>query len=359
MIYLKDDCLEINFPELQRNAGIRINFQRTLRIPDDGQPHSLPPGLGKFPLRHIEDFNLTKHNHLKERGGIIMPMYQAEAMWLDFSSIHSFGEMEYPIAVKIGTGKICAISGDSWNSTLNRHPQDYLIVPEQPWIDGYNVKKGEIKQFIAAPMGKGYTVEEQITGEASVGGLQIQVFPMKKEFYERFNEQKKQALKDRIAAMRRASAEYDGSIKMGSMEPSSDEVHCMYEPSLEMGLAPGGSMRQEIYEDPYDLEVWDMRKSERCFVTIANAEQWMDITGEATPHMPITAHEYSEAGLPWFEYYGNDQSAIEGAEAFETLKSVKQITPKKGQNIWPEEGSSFRAKFGWLTKRKVSSGKWN
>ena len=65
MIYLTDDCLEISFPELQNYAGIRINFQRTLRIPDDGQLHSLPPGLGKFPLRHIEDFDLTKHNHLK------------------------------------------------------------------------------------------------------------------------------------------------------------------------------------------------------------------------------------------------------------------------------------------------------
>ena len=356
MIYLKDDCLEISFPELQSNAGIRINFQRTLRIPDDDQTHSLPPGLGNFPLRHVEDFDLNKHNHLKERGGIIMPMYQAEAMWLDFSSIHSFGEMEYPIAVKIGTGKICAVSGESWNSTLNRHPQDYLVVPEQPWIDGYNVKKGEIKQFIAAPMGKGYTVEEQITGEADVGGLQIQAFPMKKEFYGRLNEQRKQNLRDRMGAMEREFSQFDDSIVMCSMEPPAP---CMAYPPVEMGLAPGGSMRQEIYEDPYDLEVWDMRKSERCFVTIANAEQWMDITGEATPHMPITAHEYSEAGLPWFEYYGNDQSAIEGADAFKTLKSVKQINPKKGQNIWPEEGSSFRAKLGWLTKRKVSSGKWS
>ena len=355
MIYLKDDCLEISFPELQSNAGIRINFQRTLRIPDDEKTHSLPPGLGKFPLRHIEDFDLDKHNHLKERGGIIMPMYQAEAMWLDFSSIHSFGEMEYPIAVKIGTGKICAVSGESWNSTLNRHPQDYLVVPEQPWIDGYNVKKGEIKQFIAAPMGKGYTVEEQITGEADVGGLQIQAFPMKKEFYGRLNEQRKQKLRDRMGAMEREFSQFDDSIVMCSMEPPAP---CMAYPPVEMGLAPGGSMRQEIYEDPYDLEVWDMRKSERCFVTIANADQWMDITGEATPHVPITAYEYSEAGLPWFEYYGNDQPAIEGADAFETLKSVKQINPKKGQNIWPKEKSTFKAKLAWLTKRKVSTGKW-
>jgi hypothetical protein len=349
MIYLKDDCLEISFPELQNYAGIRINFQRTLRIPDDGQLHSLPPGLGKFPLRHTEDFDLTKHNHLKERGGIIMPMFQAEAMWLNFTSIHSFGELEYPIAVKIGTGKICAVSGEGWNSTLNRHPQDYLVVPEQPWIDGYNVKKGKIKQFIAAPMGKGYTVEEQLTGEASVGGLQIQVFPMKQEFYKRFNDQQKQELRDRS---------FDEQSAMYGIEPSCLEVNYSCKPSLEMGLAPGGSMRQEIYEDPYDLEVWDMRKSERCFVTIANADQWMSITGEEPPMAPITADEYTKAGLPWFEYYGDDQTAIEGAKLLGNIKSVKNITSTDGENIWPKDQSAFKAKLAWLTKRTIRTGKW-
>jgi hypothetical protein len=355
MIYLKDDCLEISFPELQSNAGIRINFQRTLRIPDDEKTHSLPPGLGKFPLRHIEDFDLDKHNHLKERGGIIMPMFQAEAMWLNFDTIPSFDDMEYPIAVKIGTGKICAVSGESWNSTLNRHPQDYLVVPEQPWIDGYNVEKGKIKQFVAAPMGKGYTVEEQITGEADVGGLQIQVFPMKKEFYERLNEQRKQKLRERRAAMERESAQFDDSRVMYSMEPPAS---CMESPPVEMGLAPGGSMRQEIYEDPYDLEVWDLRKSQRCFVTIANADQWMSITGGEPPISPITAGEYTEAGLPWFEYYADDQTAIEGAQLLGNIKSIKNITPTDEKNIWPKEKSTFKAKLAWLTKRKVSAGKW-
>ncbi len=33
----------------------RIGFQRTLRIPDNGKTHPLPPGLGKFPLRHVDD----------------------------------------------------------------------------------------------------------------------------------------------------------------------------------------------------------------------------------------------------------------------------------------------------------------
>ena len=61
------------------------------------------------------------------------------------------------------------------------------MVPEQPWIDGYNVDTGIVRQFVAAPLGQGYTVEEQLTGEANVGGLQIQAFPMKKEYYDKIN----------------------------------------------------------------------------------------------------------------------------------------------------------------------------
>jgi hypothetical protein len=339
MIYLDDDCLEIRFPELRENAGIRISFQRTLRIPDDGQTHHLPPGLGRFPLRHIEDLDLKHDNHLKERGGIIMPMFQAEALWLDFNSIELFGDVDYPIAVKIGTGKICAVSGDNWTSTLNKDPQDYIVVPEQPWIDGYNVDKGKIKQFVAAPMGQGYTVEEQLTGGASVGGLQIQAFPMKHEYYEKLNK-----------PIERENREYADAFY-------EQVCYAMEAPPLEMGLAPGGSMEQEIYEDPHNFEVWDLRNTQRCFVAIANADQWMTITGEEPPNSPCTATAYTKAGLPWFKYYDDDQSAVEGAKRLGNIKSIKNIIPHNGDNIWKDEPLTFKQKLSELTK-KVSTGKW-
>ena len=322
MIYLEKDYLEISFPELHDNAGVSISFKRTLRLPDDGETHHLPPDLGKFPLRHIEDFDLTTHNHLKKRGGIIMPMFQADALWIKFASC-------YPIAIKIGTGKICAVSGEDWSSTLNRDPQDYIVVPEQPWIDGYNVGKDKVRQFVAAPLGEGYTAEEQLTGEANIGGMQIHVFPMKKEYYDEINKR-------------------DEMIVYSSESP----------PVLEMGLAPGGSIHQEIYEDDYEFEAWDLRKSERCFVTIANAEQWIGITGEAPPIGSYTAHEYTKAGLPWFEYYGGDKVAIDGAKRFGKIKSVKNIKPKHGENFWNDDFPITNPKVILTNKRAVNAGKW-
>ena len=56
MIELKDDGLVFTFPEVHASARLGVAFQRTLRIPDDGKEHHLPPGLGRFPLRHVDDF---------------------------------------------------------------------------------------------------------------------------------------------------------------------------------------------------------------------------------------------------------------------------------------------------------------
>lgn len=54
----------------------------------------------------------------------------------------------------------------------------------------------------------------------------------------------------------------------------------------DMGLAPGGRMRQEIYDDPYDPREWDSRHASRCFVHLANSLVWRAITGEAPGPAP-------------------------------------------------------------------------
>lgn len=312
MITLKNDNLEFRFPEVHRDARCTIEFQRTLRIPDDDRDYPLPPGLGRFPLRHIDDFARRLPERWRRRGGVIMPMHQAEAMWISFG-----GYSGYPFAVKIATGKICAISGNPWIKHLNKDPKDYVVLPEQSWLDGYCVEKGVIRQFVAMPLGKGYTAEEQLTGAAQHGGLQIVVYPMKRKRY------KQLMARD--------------SVGMGRGDELANVLYCAAaEP---MGLAPGGRMRQEIYDDPYGLDAWDQKHSRRCFVTIANSAQWMAITGERPPTVPPSALEYTEAGLPWFEWYGGDVAAIDGARKLKKLASVAQLGKKKGERPLRENES--------------------
>ncbi len=299
MITLENDVLEFRFPEVHEKARCSIEFQRTLRIPDDDNEYPLPPGLGQFPLRHLDDFAARCPEAWRRRGGVLLPMHQAEALWINFGG--SYGT--YPFAVKISTGKVCALTGDAWVNHLNRDPQDYVVLPEQPWLDGYCVEMGVIRQFVAMPLGEGYTVEEQLTGAAMHGGLQIVAYPMKRERYEELGAERYQFVCDGVVLESRGS---------------------------DMGLAPGGRMKQEIYDDPYGLDAWDQRHASRCFVTIVNSAQWMAVTGERPPTNPPTAKSYTEAGLPWFDYYGGDVAAVDGAEKFKGIAGVRKIAEQKG-----------------------------
>jgi len=178
MIELSHNELVFRFPEVHPKARLSIDLQRTLRIPDDGKVHYLPPGLGSFPLRHVDDFADRIPAKWRQHGGVMLPMYQSEAMWVYFHSVEIKGHwVQYPFAVKIAAGKIDAVTGQDWTNGLHEDPQDYLVVPEQPWLDGFCVEKGIIRQFVAMPLGAGYTAEEQITGAAEHGGVQIAVFP--------------------------------------------------------------------------------------------------------------------------------------------------------------------------------------
>jgi hypothetical protein len=93
----------------------------------------------------------------------------------------------------------------------------------------------------------------------------------------------------------------------------SDVCFSLAEPCADMGLAPGGRMRQEIYEDPFKLSDWDMVQKNRSFAHLANSMVWRAITGDSPPTVPFTAEEYTRYGLPWFDYYSDNSTALEGS----------------------------------------------
>ena len=87
-------------------------------------------------------------------------------------------------------------------------------------------------------------------------------------------------------------------------------------------------MKQEIYDDPFDFDDWDLRHSSRCFVHIANSLAWREITGREPPTTPPTAKEYRRSGVPWFDYYSHGE-AVEGSKVLSKLKSVVQLGKAK------------------------------
>jgi hypothetical protein len=323
MIELKKNVLRFSFPEVHKDAVLEVEFQRTLRIPDDGRHYPLPAGLGRFPLRHVDDFEDVPALW-RRHGGVMLPMYQSEAMWLNFSSPY-----RYPFALRVAAGKIDAVTGGEWSEGLQRREQNYLVVPSQPWLDGFCVEKGTIRQFVAMPLGAGYTAEEQITGIAEHGGLQLQAYPLKAEAWERMRQP---------AMRRRAMFESDIALSVGS--------------APDMGLAPGGRMRQEIYEDHFEWKDWDRSMSSRCFVHLVNSLVWRAMTGKRPPTTPPTSKEYRRAGVPWFDYYDDRRTAVDGSEVLAALRSVAELGAEKGDVPLPENESVEVERVRHVGKKK-------
>ena len=326
MIELTQNQLCISFPKVHPAAKMTIDFQRTLRIPDDGKTYPLPASLGTFPCAHVDDFSSKVPAKWLKRGGIMLPMYQSEALWIHFSGHYiSDRSAKYPFVVKIAAGKICAVTGKAYTNKLQQIPQDYVVIPEQPWLDGYCVEKGLIRQFIAMPLGEGYTAEEQITGEAEHGGLQIMVYPMKREVFERRFPVKYERLEDR-------GCFYKNQVLLHQMDSA------LPSRAMAMGLAPGGRMKQELCEDPFDFSDWDQENSSRCFVHLANSLVWGQITGQEAPDTPITPSAYIRAGLPWFDYY-SESNALNGSKTLAKLKSAAELGAEIGENPLAENES--------------------
>ncbi len=328
------------------HASCTVSFIRTLRIPDDDREYPLPPGFSKFPLQHVDDYASRLPESWSTHGGVFLPMYQAEAMWLSFSG-------RYPMALKIATGKTCALTGEPWHDRLTParrvtggmprlselgdplgvsvpedSPQDYVVVPDQPWLDGFYAGKGLIRQFVAMPLGEGYTSEEQLTGKPEHGGLQIAAYPMKAEELERW-------IKNRDRRLRESSGE-------------ATVVYC----ASPMGLAPGGRMRQEIYEDRFGIGVWDQAAESRCFVHILNSAQHFQVTQQEPPTKPPTAKDYAAAGLPWFDYYDAELKALESLSKLLGLKSIAELMIKKGVDVLPDNATLAPGKVVHLSKQR-------
>lgn len=107
---------------------------------------------------------------------------EKEAMWINFHA-------RTPFLIKIYCGGVNAVSAEHHAEDLTtrfrrlklsiekKNIQDYIVAPVQPWLDGIASEPGIVRQFVAMPMGEGYTVEAQLTGEECLGGLQFEITP--------------------------------------------------------------------------------------------------------------------------------------------------------------------------------------
>jgi len=265
----------------------RISFQRTLRVPDDGRNYPLPPSLGMFPVRAAEHAGDMVPQQWCQPNSFLIPMYQREALWVGFG-----GARWPPIAIKVAAGTVNAISGRIDTKGLHAHPQDYVVYPNQLWLDGFNSGSGSIRQFVAMPLGLGYTVEGSISDREEHGGIQITVF---------------ESRVDTIPARKTAP----GPVRLAAQAGS-------------MGLGAGGQIKQKIYPDPYGIDTWKQDCPVSIFVHIVNSQQYRAITGNDPPSSPIDAEAYTSRGFPWFDLYEEGKADVTAPESLTTVRTVAE-----------------------------------
>ena len=343
-----DSGVRIDGNTLRLPGGVAVRFVRTLRLPETGT-HPLPPGLGEFPVRRVADYPDTVPEAWRARGGVLLPVYLREAMWLSFA-----GTAE-PAALQVGVGKVCAVSGEPWSDRLSRKPQNYVVLPRQPWLDGINSGKGTVRQFVAVPLGLGATVEGQVTGEEVWGGVQLQSFPLSEEELAKWREEERRRAEQAATARNRG---YGGTVPMAPMAmaapPAPSGAAGPQRSGAAMGLGVGGSMRQEVYRDDRPLTAWAERPAGRVFVHLVTPPEWRRITGEAPPPSPVDRAAYTRAGLPWFDYYDEDAADLAPTDP---LTAVQPVGDWLGDDHEPwQEPSPGQVKP--LTGKPVEDGNW-
>lgn len=337
---------------------LTISLQRTLRLPQDGKRYPLPPSLGVFPIHKVDDFADKVPAAWREHGGVFFPMWQREAMWM------RFGNFDDPMALRIAAGKVCAVTGEPWVDGLSHAPQNFVVCPGQPWLDGFKTAAGEVSQFVAMPLGMGYTVEKQITGKEDVGGIQLAGYTLTPAAKKAWEDEQRE--KTRSANLTRSRVTKSGVIgqSLGGVfgaqacagAPAAESVDMN---GAEMGLAAGGKMHQEIYRDTFAAGSWQTTAHGRVFIHIVNSQMYKAITGRDAPPSPISAQDYTKRGWPWFDLWDKEDVAVQPALA--GVKTVAQIDAEKGIekqqddtsiDVKPEQVTTYGEKNG------IRDGKW-
>ncbi|EFC38876.1 predicted protein [Naegleria gruberi] len=378
------------------DSSLEISFHRTLRIPNDGKTYPLPCSLGRFPIKRVEDYSKTVPAHWLEHGGVFIPLYQSEAMWIQFSYSNSFHNMpfcqsdvtnnDFPLAVQMGVGMINALTGDEWDESDfgKNKKQNYMVLPNQLWIDGIACDETTVKQFVAMPLGSGKTVEEQLTGNADYGGIQFRIYQARKDALSHLPLERqvrtvgggsmKVLVKtltgktivvytdsnDQIEDVKYAVQMADGTppdqqrlifagkqledgrtlkdynitnggvlhlvLRLRGGGPVTEDES----DGMEMGLGVGGRIEQKIYKDPFGLSFWDLTAAGKCFVHIVNSEMWKKITGEECPPTPISKKTYKENNYPWFSLYDEGIASCQVSDKLSNLTSVDEKKVSSG-----------------------------
>ena len=338
--------LTCQFPDTKTHFTVQL--MKTIRVRNDGKTHGLPPSLGHF-------------SFFMHEGKRIVPIGNEEALWFSFA-----GNPDV-VAVKFLAGGINAITGEKEtgeartvlkNNGADAFGQNYMIIPDQPWLDGFKKQKGTVGQFIAVPLGKGRSVEEKLE-KTQTGSIQMIVIPVKKEILEQQAEAQRlrraeieAQIKDVVGIMRNNIEKVlERDSALGDLEDKSETVHRFDKKSCKlgakpaknvtrMGLGAGGSIAQEIITSNHAIDDFDVAQAQYIELSLVDAKQWSQLTKLPAPPRVPTEKEYTDAGGLWFDYVSGqptvDDDPASRLLALDKKNKLTALSPENPEHAVPD-----------------------
>jgi hypothetical protein len=266
--------LVFDFSDRGQDCSCWVGLRTTVRVPDDGRVYPLSMLLDDLPLRARADMSVAGAPSGAATGEFLTTFPSGCALALTFGEgpdPDGFTpyQDEPPFAIKLGLRGVNVLTGLPLADGLQTDPQDYIVAPDEPWLNGYPLVDGMARQLVAGPA-------SGVIDPWTTADLELIVYPMRPKGVAARTRCRRRPLPGAHEAPGRRAA-------------------------AAAGFALGGRIRERLFSDPYGIDSWDLQRGIRCRITFLDAVEWLSLTGTWPEHEQTSFNDYAESGWGWFE----------------------------------------------------------
>jgi len=163
-----------------RKSDLLITFHNVRRIASENRVHEAPTRNEQLEVLPV---GMYSEVFADDMNGVFIPMKLDSALRICFESREKHSHNPYMI--RIYAGKVNVISGRTDFEKGDSCVQDYIVVPDQKFIDGFALNHEKARQFLAPQQGPGFSFDwpwqQARDGKPVFSSLRFEITPFEFE----------------------------------------------------------------------------------------------------------------------------------------------------------------------------------